>query len=354
MSTQDHPKYADILKKARQTVNLNQLGIDNTRVKRAITGGILIEIPGENNTQKADALANCLRTALYDDDHVKITRPVKRADLRISGLDDSTTPEEVKSTIANIGGCAIDDIRAGNIRLSPRGMGTIWIQCPLAAALTIQNTERIRIGWTSVTVHLLQQRQLQCYRCFEKGHVRQYCNSPIDRSGRCYNCGSTAHQARNCKNRMKCPLCSDYGLPSSHKVGGDSCNPPKRMSNRRKTPNMATVVNSEPTNMSHTDMMDTTETPSMREPDITNTPYIDVTGTPVTDVIDTQPQDMHGISQTDALPQPYAVALPSADTPRDGLTEPTDWATIVEASQAWEEAHTPIIDNAPTPVTNQQ
>lgn len=235
VSRSSQVSYADILKEAKNRVDLQQLSIEETRIKRAITGGIVIEIPGEHNNQKADALATQLRQAFQQSEEVSITRPTKRAELRLSGLDDSTTTLEVQTVLADVGKCAPQDIRTGNIRFTPRGLGTLWVQCPLSAALQIAARERMRLGWTYTRATLLKQRPLQCFRCFERGHVRQNCTNPVDRSTRCYNCGSTAHQARDYRYRMKCPICSDFGLPAYHKVGGEACNPPKRANAKRSS-----------------------------------------------------------------------------------------------------------------------
>lgn len=43
----DTVQYADLLMEAKQRINLEELGINETLVKRAITGGIIIEIPGD-------------------------------------------------------------------------------------------------------------------------------------------------------------------------------------------------------------------------------------------------------------------------------------------------------------------
>lgn len=60
-------QYADILSKARETVNLENLGIQETRVRRAANSSVIIEVVGENMNGKADELADRLRAALYDE-----------------------------------------------------------------------------------------------------------------------------------------------------------------------------------------------------------------------------------------------------------------------------------------------
>lgn len=56
--------YADSLKLARDKVDLTTLGIENIRVRRAINGGILIMVSGEDSTEKAKVFASKLRSVL--------------------------------------------------------------------------------------------------------------------------------------------------------------------------------------------------------------------------------------------------------------------------------------------------
>lgn len=46
--------YAEILKKARSEGSLVELGIGYTRIRKAVNGRIIIEIPGAEGASKAD------------------------------------------------------------------------------------------------------------------------------------------------------------------------------------------------------------------------------------------------------------------------------------------------------------
>jgi len=56
-SSSDDLSYAEIIKYARENVNLKDLGIVNLRMRRAANGGVLIEISGSEGTIKVDLLA---------------------------------------------------------------------------------------------------------------------------------------------------------------------------------------------------------------------------------------------------------------------------------------------------------
>ncbi|CAK9834518.1 hypothetical protein ANTRET_LOCUS11035 [Anthophora retusa] len=221
--------YGEAIRAARQKLDLpKEVGLEAVRYKRAVTGALLMQVPGPEGAAKADTLAEKLREAL-EGTGVKITRPTKRAELRVTGLDDSVTPKEVADAIAAAGACKPEDVRTGQIRSAPSGLGTLWVSCPLLAANTVAKAGRIRVGWSSARVAVLAARPLQCYRCLQVGHVRQRCTGDVDRSGRCYNCGATGHTAGKCPAEApNCPLCADLGRPAGHRLGSKACSPPTR------------------------------------------------------------------------------------------------------------------------------
>ncbi|XP_035452961.2 uncharacterized protein LOC118278015 [Spodoptera frugiperda] len=161
---------------------------------------------------------------------------MKTAELRIAGLDDSVTTEEVVAAAARSGECPPDNVRAGDIRADASGLGVVWIRCPVASAKKIAESGRLLIGWVAARVKLLQPRALQCFRCLEKGHVRAKCTAEIDRSDLCYRCGQPGHKATQCSAALNCSLCSAAGKPAGHKVGGGACGAPatNKAQTRRK------------------------------------------------------------------------------------------------------------------------
>jgi len=119
------PSYAETLRKARERVSLEDLNIERTRIRRAATGAVLIEIPSEKTKDKADELAKRLQLTLADIE-VKVTRPMRMGKIRISGLDDSfITSVDVALAIGKVGNVSWLDIKTSEIRCTQRGMGTL-------------------------------------------------------------------------------------------------------------------------------------------------------------------------------------------------------------------------------------
>lgn len=80
---------------ARASINPEDLAITKMHFKRAITGALTIEIPGDKDGQKTSALAERLTSLFKGNEEVKIARSIKTAELRVKNLDDSVTVEEV-------------------------------------------------------------------------------------------------------------------------------------------------------------------------------------------------------------------------------------------------------------------
>lgn len=134
--------YADILKRVKSNINIEELGISDTRIRRIATGSLLIQIVEENSKKQADALAEEMRRVVGED--ARVGRPCKKAEIRISGLDEDTTVEDVINAIVKYGDCDRLDVRAGGIKRNRLGEGDIWIKVPGPAPVSYVRREGLR------------------------------------------------------------------------------------------------------------------------------------------------------------------------------------------------------------------
>ncbi|XP_011685609.1 PREDICTED: uncharacterized protein LOC105448624 [Wasmannia auropunctata] len=240
---EDGMTYFEIIRKARDEITLEELGIEETRTRSTVAGNVLIEIPGENTSPAADNLARKLREA-FRDTNVQIRRPTLRGELRLAGLDASVTTEKLIETLAKEGNCDEASVRLGSFRLARNGLKTVWLQCPLDTANKLAEAGRLRVGWSTALVVLLKRRPMQCFRCFATGHVRDRCPSNVDRTDRCFNCGEAGYTMRECGKPSCCPICKDKGLNHNHRAGSEVCLPcPPRKDLRNSPRRSETLAN---------------------------------------------------------------------------------------------------------------
>lgn len=213
--------YADILSKAKQKVSLGNLGIENVRMRRAMNGALVIEIPGPDGK----ALANSLRRSLEEvlEGEATVSNPVPMEEIRLRGLDLSTTVEDIRSLLVDVAKCSSSDLKVSPISRMRDGMGIAWVHCPLEYAVAIAAVGRITIGWTAVRLELLKKRPVQCFRCWRFGHVRNNCRSAMDRTGLCFRCGGSDHSVRDCAERLRCLVCVELKKEHAHRLGSPRC-----------------------------------------------------------------------------------------------------------------------------------
>ncbi|XP_026747022.1 actin cytoskeleton-regulatory complex protein PAN1-like [Trichoplusia ni] len=246
--------YATVLTKARAGVDLNAMGVDMAadpiRIRKAQTGARVLQLPKNVGQEAADEMAKKLE-AIYGGD-VRVTRPVRCAELRVSNLDDSVTKDEVRDVAARQSQCAPDRIKVGDLRPSPGQKFSTVLKCPLEAVprLVTTRTQKFLVGWSSATVVQLEARPLKCYRCLALGHTRPVCMCPADRSGLCYRCAMPGHKAAVCKEPARCAICAELGRGAAHQMGSRGCAPPalirKQMAALGKVPNAATSSRAQP------------------------------------------------------------------------------------------------------------
>ncbi|XP_029677332.1 uncharacterized protein LOC115244085 [Formica exsecta] len=118
---------------------------------------------GPTATQRADALYADLGRVFAGEEGVRLARPIRKAELRLRGLDRSLAGTDIAVALSGEGGCEAADVRVGDIKFPTRGLGTVWIQCPLRAANKVAAARAIQIGWSQAQAELLDKRPLQCF-----------------------------------------------------------------------------------------------------------------------------------------------------------------------------------------------
>ncbi|XP_026317777.1 nucleolar protein dao-5-like [Hyposmocoma kahamanoa] len=216
--------YKGALEAATAAVDLGSLGIPHVRVRNTQTGARIIEVPGATSAGKADTLAAKLEEVIGG--LATVTRPTKTADLRVTGLDESVTPEKIRTVVAAKGQCSPSLVSVGAVRLAPNGRGSALVRCPVAAAQRVTAAGRLLVGWSSAGVHVMEPRPMRCFKCMGIGHTRALCPSSEDRSGLCFRCGQAGHTASGCTVTPRCSVCTAARRPVDHVMGGRSCAPP--------------------------------------------------------------------------------------------------------------------------------
>ncbi|KAL0861199.1 hypothetical protein ABMA27_008767 [Loxostege sticticalis] len=223
--------YEKAISEAKRRIDISELGIEAVRFRRAVTGATIIEIPGATSNDKADSLAARLKQ-IFEEGDVKISRPTKCSELRVSGLDDAVTAEEIAAAVAKLGDCPVEQVKVGTPRSDHTGLFASWVRCPVAAAKKVVDG-RLLVGWVAARVKLLPNREMRCFKCLEAGHVQAVCPVEVDRSRQCYRCGQLGHIAADCTNEPHCTLCAAADKPAGHRVGSKACKAPPHKIGRK-------------------------------------------------------------------------------------------------------------------------
>ncbi|XP_029170375.1 uncharacterized protein LOC114940060 [Nylanderia fulva] len=142
-----------------KAIDLPSLGITNSRLRRGVTGSILVSIPGKDSAGKADALSGELRRLFSPEGKVRVGRPCRTEEIRVRGVLAYIRREDILVSVAEAGGCSVADLKAGEIRVSPKSnIGSLWIRCPAGAARKLGASGSVRMGWTRLTVTPLARR----------------------------------------------------------------------------------------------------------------------------------------------------------------------------------------------------
>ncbi|KAI8439037.1 hypothetical protein MSG28_012909 [Choristoneura fumiferana] len=204
--------YLAAMQKMTSSLKLADIGIESVKVRKSATGARLIEVPGASSARAADDLAERITKVIGD--VATVQRPVKTADLRITGFDESVTPEDIKTAIVLKGGCSTENVKVSPIRFLASGTGSALIRCPITAANALLAAGKILVGWSAAHVKALDPMPMRCYRCLGTGHTRALCPSAVDRGDLCFRCSKPGHKSAECQEAPFCSACHHAKRPA--------------------------------------------------------------------------------------------------------------------------------------------
>jgi hypothetical protein len=217
--------YADVITTARQNIPFAEIGVESVDMKRAMTGAIIIKVPGDKDREKASLLAPRLAKVL-DPTTVRVAAPVRMVKLRVVEVDISVTKEELRQALALAAGCGGAEVQVEQIGAFRGGLGSVWVKCPVAGARKLTQAGKAALGWSTARIIAIPKRPLQCFKCFkcfkclELGHVRATCVPTMDRGHLYYRCSGSGHRDRGSPaSAPKCLLCESLGAPADYRMG---------------------------------------------------------------------------------------------------------------------------------------
>ncbi|XP_046967563.1 translation initiation factor IF-2-like [Vanessa cardui] len=99
---------AVVLERAEQSVKLQDLGINGgLKVRRSATGARVLELP-KAQMEQAEKLADKLRKVL--DGVANVARPIRKVDIKVTGLDDSVTKDKIIAAVVREGSCPAETV----------------------------------------------------------------------------------------------------------------------------------------------------------------------------------------------------------------------------------------------------
>lgn len=112
--------YAEVLASANPA---GRIWHRSGKMRKATTGVIILEVPGDKDRKKASTLATYLAQIL-DPATVKVAAPARMAKLRVAGFDVSIDKEELQDALTLIAECGSVEVQVGETGTSRSGLSS--------------------------------------------------------------------------------------------------------------------------------------------------------------------------------------------------------------------------------------
>lgn len=206
--------YATILRKMKQNIDVDSMGIKINKIQKTAKGKMRIAI-SETKNGAATEFANKTKTSLGNSATVLETKERRRT-IVIRDIDIDVGKEEIKQAIANNITANDKEIIIHTLKETRMGSSQVaTASVPSESLKGILEKRGIRIGWTRCGIYELITPK-KCYKCQKHGHIAKECkNSELAMKDRCNNCTEYGHTMRECQKEAYCIDCEQHGHPSA-------------------------------------------------------------------------------------------------------------------------------------------
>lgn len=203
--------YADLLKKLKKDVNIEQIGIEVVAVRKTRNGQLMLTIKGGDggkmNSLKEEINTKVGKVDIKDNIGQRRILQIKNID---ATMEDKEVEKIIRDTLKKEDKTTIR-VKAMSASYGENQMATIEAEEEEANEL-IEMGE-IKIGWVKCKIiekTYIKMEKKRCYKCWEYGHIAEKCRGE-SKENRCYRCGEEGHKARECKNKARCAICKEEG-----------------------------------------------------------------------------------------------------------------------------------------------
>jgi hypothetical protein len=184
--------YADILKTVKAGINLQEVNVEITAIRKSKTDDLIIQLKGGRG--KAESLRASIQGKITG---VTAVRKQEMSVLHIRDLEEETLATEIQqSVMVALGEAQSDEIFITSLRPTHSGTKNATVKLPKQWAEQLARKKRIKIGWVSCRIQMRIEDH-RCYKCWETGHTVKHCRG-VDRSNLCFSCGEEGHKQNGC------------------------------------------------------------------------------------------------------------------------------------------------------------
>lgn len=212
--------YADMVKKLKEEIDLETIGVQIKSMKRTKDDGIFMLVgKGVKAAEDAKKLKLAAKDVFGGDVEVKdSSRPLL---IEIRGIGQDEKEEDIVTGVCRHGTIP-EEVRVRKMGPSFGGTQRALVSVPAKTAGKVIAAGRVLVGLISCGVRLKGNPAIRCFRCHGYNHKASTCRGP-DRKKLCMTCGGEDHLAKLCRSAPNCVLCKEMKQQADHYPGSGRC-----------------------------------------------------------------------------------------------------------------------------------